>query len=206
MNIIEAYIKTKGHLNILISGMSGSGKSTLAKNIGKLFGLTVVNMNEYCNPNHSEKVKLLQDIEVINWDTDDVFDWNNLNNDMKNMSNYVLSGVAFPRDKIKFPVDFHIQIKLSKQNLFKRRQNYLDEHEKDCRNIDRNIDQNIEHTIFNQLTYTYYIDITNRSDVTRFLNANDFADLNNHDYNEKIFDEAYKILIQLIEKHLYPNK
>ena len=208
MNIIEAYIKFKGHLVILISGISGSGKTKLAKNISEIFKIRHVDMNEYCKPDYSEKVKLLQDIELINWDSDDVYDWNKFNGDMKELisSGVVVSGVAFPTDKIKFPVDFHIQVKLSKQNLYKKRQKYLDEHKKDCQEINRNIDKDIEYTVFNQLTYTYYLDVTNRSTINKFIYANDYVDMDNESYDIKVYDETFEYLISEIEKYLYSRQ
>lgn len=205
MNVVEAYIKFKKKLIIIISGISGSGKTKLAKNISKLFKIRLINLNSYCNKDYNITIKLPNGTEVINWDSDDIYDWNKFNDDVKKYysQGVVLTGVAFPKDKLNFTPDFHIQIKLSKQNLFKRRSEYLEEHQEDCQEIGRNNDKKLEYTIFNQLTYPYYLDITNRSNITKFINANEYINLNNEEYDEKLYDEAFDYLIHQIEKILY---
>lgn len=207
MNIVEAYIKLKKQLIILISGISGTGKTKLAKNISNLFKLKFINLNQYCNKDYNATIKLGSGIEVINWYSDDIYDWDKFNEDVnKNYSSgIVIAGVAFPKDKIKFTPDFHLQIKLSKQNLIKRRDEYLDEHNEDCQEIGRNIDKSIENIIFNQLTFPYYLDVTSRSIITKFINANEYSELNNLEYDEKLYDEAFDYLIKQIERILYSS-
>lgn len=205
MNVVEAYIKFRGKLIIIISGISGTGKNKLAKNIGSILKIKIINLNDYCNKSYSMTTKLPSGLKVINWDTDEIFDWKKMNEDVNKYSSegIIIYGTAFPKDKIIFTPDFHIQIKLSKQNLFKRRSEYLDEHTEDCQEIGRNIDKNIEYTVFNQLTYPYYIDVTNRSNITKFINANEYMDLDKDTYDNKLYDESFEYLINQIEKNLY---
>jgi uridine kinase len=42
MNIVEAYIKKKSQLIILVSGFSGSGKTTLAREIERDFKINIL--------------------------------------------------------------------------------------------------------------------------------------------------------------------
>lgn len=208
MNIVEAHIKLKNQLVILISGLSGTGKTKLAKSISELFKIKFINMNDYCDKNYNKTIKLPSGVEVINWDTDDIYDWNKFNGDMDKYAKdgVIVCGVVFPKDKIKFKLDFHIHIKLNKQNLFKKRTEYLEEHKEDCQEVGRNVDKNIEYTIFNQLTFPYYLGMAERSDITKFINANEYANLDQIVYDEKLFDDAFDYLIKGIEKKIYGEK
>ena len=47
MNIVEAYIKKRKQLIILISGFSGCGKTVIAKNISKDFNISFLNLNNF---------------------------------------------------------------------------------------------------------------------------------------------------------------
>ncbi|ARF08872.1 hypothetical protein Catovirus_1_922 [Catovirus CTV1] len=206
MNIVEAYIKFKNKLIIIISGISGSGKTELSKNISKLLDLKLINLNKYCRKDYNKTIKLQGNTEVINWDSDDVYDWDKFNKDVNDnyKNGVVLTGVSFPRDKINFTPDYHIQIKLSKQNLLKKRSEILDELEDNCSGTSENkIDKNLEYTLFNQVTYPYYLNLTNNSDITKFLNANEYINLSNDEYNEKLYDEAFDYLMKQISKAVY---
>lgn len=211
MNIIDAYIKFNKQLVIIISGMSGTGKTKLAQNISDLFKLELINMNKYCNSDYAETVKILQGVEVVNWDSDDIYDWKAFNDDVNKIltesdkAGIVICGVSFPTDKLLFTVDFHIQIKLSKQNLYTQRKKYLDE-KTDCQEAKRKISDELDYTIFNQLTYTYYLDLSNRSTINKYINANDYITLDNNAYDEKLYDDVYEYLINQINKNVYKEK
>lgn len=47
MNVVEAYIKFRGQLVVLVSGLSGSGKTEIARNIERDFKLKFINLNDY---------------------------------------------------------------------------------------------------------------------------------------------------------------
>ncbi len=205
MNIVEAYIKMKGQLIIIISGLSGTGKTKLAKNISELFKMDLINLNFYCKKEYNVKTKLIDGTEIINWDSDDIYDWNVFNENVKKYSStgVIIVGSFFPKNKLSFNSDFHVQIKLSKQNLLKRRLDYIEDYGDDCRKKGKNIDQNIENAIFNQFTYPYYLDTTERSDITKFLNANEYINMDKEKYDEKLYDELYEYLINKIDKYVY---
>lgn len=202
MNIIEAYIKFKHKLIIIISGMSGSGKTKLAKNISKLFKLNLINLNNYCNKNYNVMGKLPNGKNVINWDSDNIYNWDKFNEDVKNIysQGVIITGISFTKEKIKFNPDFHIHIKLSKQNLFNKRKDYIEEHMEECKNESRITDSNLELIIFNTFTYPYYLYIMNNSNITKYINANN---LNDNNYDDKLYDETFDYLINQIEKKLY---
>src|ERR1700744_4276816 len=125
MNVIEAYIKFKGQLVILVSGLSGSGISVLAKNISRDFEIPLIHTKDYCKKDYNVTAKIRNDVEIINWDTDDVYDWEKLNNKIKEVlelqgkenelkKGIVVVGTVFPNGKINIPIDYHLHIKLSK--------------------------------------------------------------------------------------------
>jgi adenylate kinase family enzyme len=229
MNIVEAYIKLKGRLVILISGMSGSGKSKVAKEISRDFKIENINANKFCRNDYNVKVPLpfVSNVdnavpkranvgdEIINWDTDDIYDWDSLNKEIVDRSSkgVVVSAIFFPKDKLKAEFDFHLHIKLGKQNLFKRRVEYLDEHNEDCRKQDRNLDKDVELAIFNKYTFPYYMEQPQRTaTITKFINANEFmtdasgtmrrVDDIEKTYHDKLYDDAFDYLMSQIQKYL----
>jgi cytidylate kinase len=205
-SIIEAYVEKKKGLIILISGMSGSGKTKLGKEIAKIFKLEFINSAKFCKKDYNEKTTFKipnsdKNFEFINWDTDDIIDWDNFNKEVSQKKNngIIISGVSFPKDKITFTPDFHIHIKLNKQNLIKKRQEFVEDHKEDCKNFDTIKNSFIELYIINHYTYPYYLTITQNSVINKFINANDFID---GEYFEKLFDECFNYLIKSIGDNL----
>lgn len=199
MNIVEAYIKIKGQLVILISGLSGSGKTFIGKNLSTDFKINFFDESDYCVQDYDKKIKI-GDQEVIDWDNDEIYDWNKINDVIENNSKegLVFCGTAFPKEKIKHKIDFHINIKLNKNNLFMIREKFIKE--KDCAVIHE--DLVIRSKIFKDFTYKYNDELIKRSIIDKQINGNNYVDdLDN--YNEKIYDEVFKYLISKIEKILY---
>lgn len=201
MNIVEAYIKFKGELVILVSGISGSGISHLAKNISRDLKIPSVSYAKFCIKGYNKKVKLPDGTEVINWDTDDVIDWENFNKEIegKKKTGVVAYGQSFQTNKLSktLDVDAHINIKLSKQNLLARRQKYIEEHKDECKEL---YGRPQEILIFNRLTFPYYLQSIENSKITKFINANEFSNLPENEYDEKLANEAFSYLMNIITK------
>jgi adenylate kinase family enzyme len=199
MNIIEAYIKFKGQLIILISGLSGSGKTLLGKKISKDFNLKFIDTSDYCDKKFNNKIKV-GDIEIINYDSDDIYKWNEINEIIeKNSSNgIILTSTIFPKDKLESNIDFHINIRLTKNNLFAIREKYIENH--DCAIPEENLEFRTK--IFKKITYVYYLDIIKRSIINYTIDGNKYVN-NLLEYNNKIYDEAFNYLINAIEKIIY---
>ena len=204
MNIVEAFVKIKGHLIILISGLSGSGKTKLGKNISGLFNMKLINEKDYLKKDYNKQEILPNNVKIINWDSDDIYDWDNLNRDVLEQSKkgVIVVGSAFPVNKLGFTADFHIHIKLSKQNILKRRLEHSERHKK-------KYDNSLQQIIFNSFTYPYYIDMISRSSVTKFINSNEFMisceGTNEECYENKIYDAAFDYLMDQIGRNIYNN-
>lgn len=201
MNIVEAYIKFKGQLVILVSGISGSGISHLAKNISKDLNIPSVSYAKFCKKNYNEKVKLPDGTEIINWDTDDVIDWDNFNREIedKKKTGVVAYNQSFSTNRLSknLEVDAHINIKLSKQNLFTRRQKYIENHKDECQKL---YGRPQETLIFNRFTFPYYLQSVENSKITKFINANEFSNLPEPEYDEKLANEAFSYLMNMVSK------
>jgi cytidylate kinase len=205
MNIIEAYIKFKGQLIIIIAGLSGCGKNKLAENISKDFKLTWIKTSDFCNNSYSKKIDLDGE-EIDDYDDDNIIDWDKFNQEitkqLEKNKGLVISGVNFPKEKITFDINFYIFIKLNKQNILKRRLEFIKDHEKDCKKIGKNIEPEKEKRIFNLVTYNYYENIMANELINKYINANNFMD-NQETYDEKIYDETFDYLINIIEQFVY---
>ena len=205
MNVIEAYIKYAKHLVIFISGVSGSGISHLAKKMSKDLKISHLSYAKFCRPDYNKKVTLPSGAEVINWDTDDVIDWELFNQAIKNESpkGIIAYAPAFPISKLDplIIVTAHINIKLSKKNLYSRRVKYIKEHPEECEPITPD-----DLLIFNRYTFPHYLQSQENSVITKYLNANEFAEDTQDNYDEKLADEAFKYIINVIEKWLEKNR
>lgn len=201
MNIVEAYIKFRGQLVILVSGISGSGISHLAKNISKDLKIPSISYAKYCIKDYDKKIKLPDGNEIINWDSDDIIDWENFNKEIeeKKRTGVVAYSQSFPTKLLNkdLEVDAHINIKLSKQNLFIRRQKYIEEHKDECKEL---YGRPQETLIYNRLTFPYYLQSIANSKITKFINANEYVNLPENEYDEKLADEAFDYLMNIISK------
>jgi hypothetical protein len=202
MNVIEAYIKFKGQLIILVSGMSGSGISVLGGNISRDFKIPFIDIKKLCHTESKVKAKLPNQEEIDSWDHDGIYDWDKLNEEMKDKKSAVIAGTIFPKDKLKFKPDFHIHIKLSKQNILKRREQYTETHKTEFCGSDKYHDKDMMHMIFNNVSFPYYLDVMQRSEITKYINANNYIEFDKDKYNDKIYDDAFDYLIAQITKYL----
>lgn len=209
MNIVEAYIKFRGQLVILVTGISGSGISHLAKNISSDLKINSLSYAKFCKPDYNEKVKLPDGSEITNWDTDDTIDWDKFNAEINQLKSkgVVAYNQSFPVDRLdpNLQVDAQIQIRLSKQNLFARRQKYIQDHPEECKDI---ANRNQELLIFNRYTFPYYLQTSETNRITKNINANEFVNLPEQEYDDKLADEAFDYLMNIINKWLerYSNE
>lgn len=197
MNIVDAYIKFKGQLVILISGMSGSGISRLAKMIGNDFNIEEVSLDSFIDKNNAKKITLPDGTEIINWDSDDIINWKLFNDtiNQKKKKGIVVYGQSFPSDKIDAEIDMHIHIKLSKQNLMEKRQKFVEKH-KDTFPHHHTHDQFLY--IFNKYTFPYYLTTVENAKINKFINANNY--INHESYYQKLYDDSFDFIIDRIQK------
>jgi uridine kinase len=195
MNILEAYIKFNEQLIILISGFQGSGKGKLADQIKSLFKIDIINTNKYFIENYNKTVKLNDGTEVVDWDDIESINWKRLNKDINNKKKegIIIVGFAFPTDKLEFSPDFHLHVKISKQNLIERRHEYIEQHP-DTKLKELN-DSHIDLMILNQITFPHYINYNEKSKINKFLNANEHT-------SEELFDISYEYMIEEIQKFI----
>lgn len=202
MNIVEAYIKFKGQLIILVSGLSGSGKCKLARNIERDFKLKLLNLENFSKKQTDKTVKIIvgeeaKEIEVKDWDDIEIFDWDKFNDEVnKNKQNgVVICGTYFPSSKLKFESDYHMQVKIAKQKLIENRIKYIQKHISENPELEKINDEKIITGIVNKITYPHYIEYSGLSKIDKYLNAN-IMDEN------QIYDEAFSFLINSIQVYI----
>lgn len=197
MNVVEAYIKFKKQLIILISGFNGSGKGKLAQYVSKDFKINVVNTSQYYKEGYDSKVKLSDNTEVVDWDSIESIDWAKLNEYVnQNKSNgIIIVGFAFPTEVLKFEPDFHLHVKISKQNLLDRRHTYIEENKDKYSKLYEIQGKPIELMILNQITFPHYLKYLESSKVDKFLNSNEES-------IEKLYDISFDYMIERIQQYL----
>ncbi len=196
VNVVEAYIKFNLQLIILISGFSGSGKTLLAKNIQRDFKIEFLNLNNFYKNDYNEIVDLGHDIKVVDWDNPDAIDWDKFNDKVNSIKNkgIVISGFGFPNDKLKFKLDFHIHLRLSKEKLIKNRHEYLEENQDNPLNEIK--DTRTEMFILNNLTFKHFMSIKDKSTYTHKIDTTELSP-------EQTYDQIFDYLIENIEKNVY---
>lgn len=210
MNIVQAYTKIKGQCIILISGYSGSGKTKIAKFLSELFKFQYIDQSQFYYPkdiyDQDKNYFMLKDgTKVLYWDNIyDSVDWDKFNNFINSNKNkgLIITGFGFPDKLLQFEPDFHIQIKINKQNLFAKMEKYNEKSESIDQNIDQNTDQNIDinmdKNIFNSMTYPMQQKINSESKINKFINTNEISE-------EKVKEEIFNYLMDMIDKWLQHN-
>jgi broad-specificity NMP kinase len=199
MNLIEAYLKYFGQFILLISGLSGVGKTYLAKEIARDFKIKYINLNDYCKKDYDEVVKLSNGVSVTNWDNADAYDWKKFNEDVETAKGegIVISGMAFPTDNLEFTPDFHIHLKMAKQELLKKRHEYLDKNENNpkCATLLELKDTDTEALILNKMTMPLYYKYLEKSKVDLFINATEKT-------GDQIYDDVFSYLTRKMKYKL----
>ena len=196
MNVVEAYIKFNSQLIILISGFSGCGKTLLAKNIERDFKINFLNLNDFFKKDYNKTVDLGYDTKVVDWDDPEAVDWDKFNEKVNSLKDVgvVISGFAFPNDMLKFKLDFHIHLKLSKEKLIKNRHEYLEENKDNPLNEIKNT--KLEMLILNNLSFKHFMILKDKSTYTFKLDTTEQTP-------DETYDIIYKYLIDMIEKNIY---
>lgn len=198
MNIIEAYIKFNGQLLIFLSGLSGCGKTSVAKSIKKGLNLEMIDQVNYYKKDYNTTITLPDGNEVLNLSTDDAFDWDKLNADIEKYKSkgLLVSGFALPEDKITSKVDYHVHLSISKKECIERRHQYLEKHKDEFPEEYAMIDSPAEKLKLNQLVYPYYLDVTKRSKINKFININTIPE------DETVIDLVFDNIIEFIQEFI----
>lgn len=196
MNVVEAYIKYNSQLIILISGFSGSGKTLLAKNIQRDFKIKFLNLNDFFKSDYSKTVDLGYDTRVVDWDNPEAVDWDKFNNEVNQVKDkgVVISGFGFPNDMLKFKLDYHIHLRLSKEKLIKNRHDYLDENKDNPLNEIKNT--KLEMLILNNLSFKHFMNLKDKSTYTFKIDATEQTP-------DETYDHVFNYLIENIQKNVY---
>lgn len=195
MNIVEAYLKFKGKMIILISGLAGTDKGKIAKDLATLLKFDVKSLREFILENYKTETVMSNGEKFINFDHVDAYDWEKLNTtlDSKSSNGIIMYGFAFPTDKLTVRVDYHVNIKLSKQNYIKNRHKYLKSHKESKEELFKLIETPTESIMINKHIFPDYLEYTKNSIINKFLNGNERKD-------EEVFNELFDWLMEGIGK------
>jgi uridine kinase len=221
MNLAEKYIEINKGLIILISGLSGSNRAALAKEIssncpgrecyGSLgssrtilageierdFKLKMISLEDYCEKENVKVFEVNSELKIHDWEHIDVYNWDKFNKDVNNAKEkgVVVYGDYFPTFKLDFKPNFHIHVKLSKDNLIEKRKEYIDKNPEKCSELLEIIKNNQFDLIINKVTYPYYIEYRDKSNIDKYVNA----DKNTSD---EIYDQVFDYIIFTMRKFL----
>lgn len=200
-NIVEVYTERNKQNIILISGFSGSSKSKFGIFISKIFNIKLTNLTEfyYSNQTYDKPENYFETLSdgTSELDWDNIYksvDWTTFNDhvDTYKKNGIVIVGFGFPKHLLKFKPDYHIHIKINKQNLFKNRDEYIKSHP-DAYAHKHTPEQ--EKLIFNKITYNHYNKILEDSNIDKRLNANE-KNL------EQLYDELFSFVTSMVANWL----
>jgi tRNA A37 threonylcarbamoyladenosine biosynthesis protein TsaE len=201
LNYIEAYIKYKKKLVILISGLSGCGKTKLGKNISRDFKIKLMNQNEFFINDYNKTVKLSNGVEVIKWDNDDAVDWDKFNSEINkfNKDGVIVIGFTFPVEKLKFKPDFHLHLSIKKTTCMEKRKDFFTKYKNLYPMEYERLGTDTEKLIMNNLTYPHYLASMKSAKIHYFISGIDISD-------EEIYNKAFKYLIDTIHNYLHKDR
>ena len=194
--VVEAYIDKHKQLIILLSGFSGSGKTVLGKSLSKDFKLYFINLNDYYKEDWDEVIEI-DDNKIIDWDSPDAVDWDKLNDYINKNKNkgLIISGFSFPQNKLSFKPDFHIHLKISKDDLIKNRNEYVAE--KEDSKISQ-LDDEMTRRILNKISYPHYMKSLEDSYINKFIPVK-----SGNESLKETYSNIFDYLIENIEKKIY---
>lgn len=139
-----------------------------------------MNIDNYCKKDFEKYVDIYNDnqkIRINDWDHIEAYDWDKINNDVndKKKNGVVICGPYFPIDKLKFNVDFHVHIKISKQKLIEARHEYIKNNPEKCKSLVEHLNTSMEAAIINKTTYPHYLDYLQKSKIDKYINANELT-------------------------------
>jgi guanylate kinase len=205
MNIVEEYINRNKQLVILISGFSGSGKTVLARSLlkdinrnNKKYEFSFLNLNDFFKSEDEYKnIVEVGDLKVVDWDSPDSINWEGFNKEVNKVKSngVIVSGFAFPKDKISFEVDFHIHLKISKDDLIKNRVEYANEKLDDKTSRISEIGEEIEKRILNKVTFPHYLKSLETSVINKYISIK-YGSL------KEAYDEMFDYIMAIIKKKI----
>lgn len=107
----------------------------------------------------------------------------------------IVSGFAFPKDKLEFEVDFHIHLKISKEDLIKNRAEYANEKLDDKTSRISDVGEEIEKRILNKVTFPHYLKSLETSTINKFINIK-------YDSLKEAYDEMFDYIMAIIKKKI----
>ncbi len=205
MNIVEEYINRNKQLVILISGFSGSGKTVLARSLlkdinrnNKKYEFTFLNLNDFFKSEDEYKnIIEVGDLKVVDWDSPDAINWENFNQEVNKVKSngVIVSGFAFPKDKLNFDADFHIHLKISKDDLIKNRVEYANEKLDDKTSRISEVGEEIEKRILNKVTFPHYLKSLETSVINKYISIK-YGSL------KEAYDEMFDYIMAIIKKKI----
>ena len=197
--VIEAYLNKYKQLIILVSGFSGSGKGVLSKSLAKDFKIKYMNLNDYYKEDWDKESEAIEidDHKIVDWDTPESINWERFNEDIEKnkKTGVIVSGFSFPQNKLGLKPDFHIHLKITKDDLLQNRKDYVNERE-DSKVSE--LDDELARRILNKISYPHYMKSLEDSFINKFINIKSGREELKQGYNN-MFD----YLIENIEKKIY---
>jgi tRNA A37 threonylcarbamoyladenosine biosynthesis protein TsaE len=208
MNIVEEFINQNKQCVILISGFSGSGKSLIAKSLVKDINRSkseksedfkFLNLNDfYKSESEYNKTVEVGELKIVDWDDPEAVNWVDFNKeiDKNKKTGVIVSGFAFPKDKLNFSSDFHIHIKISKDDLIKNRHEFTQEKLDDKTSRVDEIGEEMEKRILNKVTFPHYLKSLENSVINKFFMV-EYGGI------KKVYDEMFDYIMDFIKKKIY---
>jgi shikimate kinase len=177
MNIIEAYIKIKKQLIILVSGLSGTGKSELGKIISENLNIEGIDINKYCKKDFSNIVEVSDSIKINDWDDINSYEWDDFNKKVYDTKSkgIVCVGQYFVTEKLEFKPDFHIHIKISKNKLTENRKKYIADNPEKCKELANISDTPMFATMINKIVFKHYYEYLAKSKIDLWLDVEKYS-------------------------------
>lgn len=204
-NIVEKYIEIVGQFVIGISGLPGCGKQTLGENLARDLKFKLINTYDFYKKPYDEKIMLKggdgEEMEIVNWYTDDAIDWDALNIDIEKYkkTGVVLVGMSLPfGTSININIDYHIHLNISKQVSMEKIHQFISDNKDTFPEDYAMLDTVFEKLKMNKLIYPYYLEATKNARILKYITVKEMN-------NDELYDMAFDVLMQWVQGYLNKN-
>jgi len=175
ITVLDAYFKVYGQFILAISGISGCNKKRVAQELSKYFNAKLIDQFDYYKKDYEEIITVSDkdnQIDIVNWDNNDAIDWDRFNEDVKKYSEtskIIILGFNLHSELIKFKIDYHIYLNVSKNECIKKRLKHLSK-DPDGNSTDHKLIKNnlFEYKMYN-ITFPHNDEIIKEMKINKFV-------------------------------------
>lgn len=179
ITVLDAYFKVYGQFILAVSGISGCNKKRVAQELTNYFDAKFIDQFDYYKKNYSEIINVSgkgNSLDIINWDSDAAIDWDKFNDDVQKYaptSKIIILGFNLKPDLIKFNIDYHVYLNVSKSDCIKKRLAFLEKHPEIENDDQKLVSAGLFETKMYNITFPFNEQVVKEMRINKFIKTQD---------------------------------